>query len=183
MRFETEKHMSLQFKKFILSNFTDTNVDIFEQFKGLFGIPDYLLVERDFDSISTIISFELKLKNWKRALKQAFKYRSFSNACFVVVDEAFLNPPMGNIDQFVHFNIGLASFNTENELKIYFNPRHSEPFSQFFLKKIHGVLETIVDTQSENQDKKLTDRLSSFTTGVITSNNGFQLAMGLRCFG
>ena len=141
MRFETEKDMSLQFRQVILSSLTDKDIDIFEQFKGLFGIPDYLLVERNLDSISKITSYELKLNNWKQALKQAFKYRTFSNTCFVVMDEAFSNRALDNIDQFVHFNIGLASFNTENELKTYFIPKHSEPFSPFFLKKIHKVLE------------------------------------------
>ncbi len=147
MRFETEKDMSLQFRQFILSSLTDKNIDIFEQFKGLFGIPDYLLVERNLDSISKITSYELKLNNWKQALKQAFKYRTFSNTCFVVMDEAFSNRALDNIDQFFHFNIGLASFNKENELKTYFIPKHSEPFSPFFLKKIHKVLENKVDNQ------------------------------------
>lgn len=147
MRFETEKDMSLQFRQVILSRLTDKNIDIFEQFKGLFGIPDYLLVERNLDSISKITSYELKLNNWKQALKQAFKYRTFSNTCFVVMDEAFSNRALDNIDQFVHFNIGLASFNKENELKTYFIPKHSEPFSPFFLKKIHKVLENKVDNQ------------------------------------
>ena len=164
MRFETERDMSLRFKHFIFSHFNDPSIGVFEQFKGLFGVPDYLLVERDIDSISTIISFELKLENWKRALKQAFKYRSFSNACFVVVDGAFLNRALDNIDQFIHFNIGLASFNTENELKIYFNPKHSEPFSQFFLKKIYEVVETNADSKSETRDEKLSRILSTFTT-------------------
>lgn len=144
MSFETEKDMSLQFRQSILSSITDKNIDIFEQFKGLFGIPDYMLVEKNLDSISKITSYELKLNNWKQALKQAFKYRTFSNTCFVVMDEAFSNRALDNIDQFVHFNIGLASFNTKNELKTYYVPKHSEPFSPFFLKKIHKVLESKV---------------------------------------
>ena len=175
MRFETEHDMSLQFKQFVLSNLIHSNIELFEQFKGLFGIPDYLLVEKDVDSVSTIVTFELKLNNWKRALKQAFKYKSFSNACFVVIDEVFSNRAIHNIDQFVHFNIGLASFNTQDQLKIYFNPGHSEPFSRLFPKRIHEVLDTNLDTQSETQDEKLLDRLSSFITEVRTSNKSVGL--------
>jgi hypothetical protein len=170
MKFKSEHHMSLHFHQFILSNIIEDNMEIFEQFDGLFGIPDYLLIEKDLDTITTIITFELKLNNWQRALKQAFKYKSFSNACFVVLDEAYLNRAIENINKFIHFNIGLASFNTNEELKIYFDPAHSEPFSQYFLNRIHKLLDTEIDTTSESHNPKLRNKLASFITLEEASN-------------
>jgi hypothetical protein len=79
-----------------------------------------------------------------------------------VLDEANLNRAVDNLDQFIHFNVGLASFNTNDQLKIYFDPKHSEPFSQFFLKKMNRVLDTVIDTTSESQNLKLRSKLASF---------------------
>ncbi|MFW6130025.1 MAG: hypothetical protein ACOC56_02500 [Atribacterota bacterium] len=163
MKFETENDLSLNFKKFISTNLDYKNIEILEQFKGLYGIPDFLLVEKGLNSISTVISIELKLNNWKQALKQAFKYRSFSNYCYIVLDETFLNRAVKKIDQFIHFNIGLASFNKNNELKIYFTPKNTEPFSKFLFNKIPKFLNINPINKYEPQYSQIQEILALFT--------------------
>jgi len=121
-------------------------MELLEEFRAPVGIPDYMLVEKNGNSIAYITSIELKLKNWKRALKQAFKYRCFSNESFVVMDEARIRPAYENLATFIHYNIGLASLSKNEELEIHFCPQGSVPFSDFYARKIS---EALVDKDGE----------------------------------
>lgn len=140
MEFKSEKEMAELFEHFFQSSIKESNIEILEEVKGLFGIPDYILIEKNDKSIDYIISIELKLKNWKRALKQAFKYRSFSNESFVVMDDASIKFASKKLDLFIKSNIGLASFNKNIEFKIHYYPKKSTPFSNMFTKKIKNYL-------------------------------------------
>ena len=90
---------------------------------GLFGIPDIMIKSKE------IISIEAKLKNWKRALIQAYKYRSFSKKSYVFMDDDYIEAPLENIDEFKKFNIGLAGV-SDKKIKIYYEPEEMEPFSK-----------------------------------------------------
>ena len=140
MKFSTEREMAICFKELLLSSVREGNIELLEEFKAPLGIPDYVLIERKGNSIGYIISIELKLRNWKRALKQAFRYRSFSNESFVVIDKAHSRPAYENRDTFIHYNIGLASFGKDKKLEIHFYPQGSVPFSCFCVKKVENVL-------------------------------------------
>jgi hypothetical protein len=123
----------------------DSSTIILKEYQGLFGIPDYILFDPKNEDDYSIISIELKLKNWKRAIVQAFRYLNFSNKSFVVLDEKYVNPAIENISLFKHYNIGLASFNLNCEFKIYFNPTQIRPFSQQSTDKlIHSISTTKV---------------------------------------
>ena len=157
MEFKSEKEMAELFKHFFQSSIKESNIEILEEVKGLFGIPDCILIEKNDKSIDYIISIELKLKNWKRALKQAFKYRSFSNESFVVMDEASIKFVSKKLDLFIKSNIGLASFNKNIEFKIHYYPKKSTPFSNMFAKKINNYLfrqedKTLVSKKQLNKD-------------------------------
>lgn len=136
MKFNSESEMSAYFKELLNQSFSQDNIDIIEEFSGLFGIPDYLLVEKNENSLGYIIALELKLKNWNRALKQAFKYKTFSNESYVIIDEAEIENVLKHRNEFIHYNIGLASFNRDKELKVYYYPSFIKPFSQFYIKKM-----------------------------------------------
>lgn len=73
-------------------------------------------------------AIEAKLKDWKRALKQAYRYRWFAEYSFVVLDTYHANAALKNIDFFVKYNVGLASVSTDGVLKQYFNPTRQQPF-------------------------------------------------------
>lgn len=92
---------------------------------GLFGIPDIMVKDKQ------IISIEAKLKNWKRALEQAYKYRLFSEKSYVYMDEDYINAPLKNIENFKKFNIGLVGV-SEKKMTTYFEPKQEEPFSNEF---------------------------------------------------
>ncbi len=61
----------------------------------------------------TIISIEAKLRNWQRALQQAFRYKRFSNESYVLLDKKYIEPALKNIHIFQERNIGLMSMDND----------------------------------------------------------------------
>src|ERR1035437_6309606 len=97
--FATEQEMSLMFEKFLKANFGNAYI---KECQGLFGVPDFVFYAKQKQEVS-IISFELKLKNWKQAAKQAFRYKSFSNITYVEIDIGSANAAINNIDLFKRY--------------------------------------------------------------------------------
>lgn len=73
------------------------------------------------------IAIEAKLKNWRRALNQAFRYRWFAKQSFVVLDSAFIKPAIANINEFKKLNVGLAEINVEGKITLHFKPIKQKP--------------------------------------------------------
>lgn len=143
--FETELEMSLSFEKFLKSNFGNTYL---KEQPGLFSVPDFVFYAKQKQEIS-FVSFELKLKNWKRAAKQAFRHKSFSNISYVVISNA--NAAINNIDLFKKYNIGLASFDNNSYFKILFRPKISEPYSENLKQKL---VDTIAGSRKKAKNIK-----------------------------
>lgn len=57
------------------------------------------------------IAFEAKLRNWKRALMQAYRYKWFADYSYVVLDESHSKVAIENLDTFKKLNIGLITLN------------------------------------------------------------------------
>jgi hypothetical protein len=114
--------------------------------KGLFGIPDLLIAnqekEKDGENCITVIAFEMKLRNWKRALCQAFRYRAFSNISYVVLDHAHTNSALKNIDKFQKSNIGLVSIDAEGVVHSHFEPFVDEPYCDNYENQIWALAGT-----------------------------------------
>lgn len=134
--YRTELEMSEKFEKFLKKEFGNSYL---KEVSGLFGIPDFVIYDKSgFDSL--IISFELKLKNWKKASIQAFRYRSFSNGSYVVMPKTEFNSPEFSYDHFKKYNIGLAEFDIEGNFKIVYKPRKEKPYSEKLNKKFSGYV-------------------------------------------
>lgn len=73
-------------------------------------------------------AIEAKLRNWKRALYQAYRYKWFADFSFVVLDAYYAEQAIENLDLFQRYNIGLATINTEGEFNRVFNPYRQKPF-------------------------------------------------------
>lgn len=73
-------------------------------------------------------AIEAKIKDWKRALGQAQRYKWFAEYSYVVLDEHFSKPAKENINLFYKYNVGLATISTNGELKRIFSPFRQKPY-------------------------------------------------------
>lgn len=101
-----------------------------------YGIADLLLLESVITKKTTgsrkkigyITTFEIKIKDWRKAVKQAIRYRYYSNRVIVVLPKENINNALVQINVFKWFNVGLWSFDKKNsELKKIFTPRYHKP--------------------------------------------------------
>lgn len=146
--FSTELEMSKLFEKFLKVNFGNT---YFKEYQGLFGIPDFVFYSKYEDEVA-VISFELKLKDWKRAAKQAFRYKSFSNIAYVVLSSKSVNSALKNIELFERYNIGLAKFDNESDFEILYKPEYCKPFSDILSQKL---VNSIVSNRKRTKNCKI----------------------------
>lgn len=146
--FATEQEMSLMFEKFLKANFGNAYL---KECQGLFGVPDFVFYAKHEEEVS-IISFELKLKNWKKAAKQAFRYKSFSNISYVVLASKSANAALNNIALFEKYNIGLAKFDTDSDFKILYKPESSTPYSENLNLKL---VETIIASKKKSKNTEI----------------------------
>lgn len=146
--FDTEIEMSIMFEKFLKANFGNTYL---KECQGLFGIPDFVFYTKKKKEVS-IISFELKLKDWKRAAKQAFRYKSFSNIAYVVLSSGNVKAALKNIDFFKKYDIGLAKFGNDCDFEILYKPESNKPYSENLNSKL---IETIGISRKKTKNFEL----------------------------
>lgn len=97
------------------------------------------ILHSDFQIPETnIISYELKLHNWKRALYQAIQYKGFSNKSFVVMPNNFIHSAFNNIDYFKANNIGLISVDHDGSYKILLNVKKEKARVKYLKLKCIG---------------------------------------------
>ncbi|UZQ85084.1 hypothetical protein ODU73_002186 [Thermoclostridium stercorarium] len=88
-----------------------------------------------------IIAVEYKLSNWKRALIQAFKYKNFAHASYVILDKDFHHRAIRNIDTFKRSRVGLGYVDEKGNVIIEYDPGISKPFSDKSFEKINLLFE------------------------------------------
>lgn len=87
-----------------------------------------------------IVSYEAKLKNWKRALWQACRYKTFSNESWVILDSINEKPAIKNIQSFIDFNIGLASVSKTGAVNVHYRPKAEQHQSDIALWKANALI-------------------------------------------
>jgi len=78
-------------------------------------------------SFKKSIAIEAKLKNWKRALMQAYRYKWFADYSYVVLDHAHMKSAVDNLSLFKQYNIGLVTISTDGEFIKHFVPYKEKP--------------------------------------------------------
>jgi len=105
-----------------------------KELKGLFGIPDHFAIFWKKDILGRLIqrtfSFEMKKSNWKRALVQAYRYASFSEYSFVVLDHYYIHRALAYRNEFKNANIGLISIRVDGKVFWHIRPRYRKPYSK-----------------------------------------------------
>lgn len=112
---------------------TGDSIKVVQEPKGLFGIPDILLDN------GHIVAIEFKLTKWKRALEQAYRYRSFSSESYVFLDNDFIDSAVKNIEKFQRYNIGLCGVSRER-IVLYHAPIYKEPYSENLYCKANEII-------------------------------------------
>ncbi len=102
-------------------------------------IEDGFIIETDENKIKTapnlrrhiISSFaiELKLTNWRTALEQAHRSKSYSEYQFVALPESSIIPAQEHITEFTSKNIGLIEVTENGEYYIHHEPDKENPYS------------------------------------------------------
>ena len=142
--FKTEKEMVIALVSMLKKKSVSINEArdflIMQEVEGLVGRPDILLKSKKNKKIITI---ELKLKNWKRALAQAYKYKSFSDVSYVCMDESNYDLVEKHLDMFKKYNIGLITISKNNKVKIVYKPDATEPYLRDLYDKVNLQFQSI----------------------------------------
>ena len=107
----------------------------------------YFSHERYAEALEDSIAIEAKLKNWKRALQQAYRYKWFSNKAYVILPNSALNPALDNLHLFQRYGVGLASINDSDGLEVHYKAKETPPYSERMAKLLNEHL--LIDLGSE----------------------------------
>ena len=76
-------------------------------------------------------AFEGKLKNWQKALQQAFRYRYFADKAIVVMPLENADAALANLDAFRHSFVGLWTFDVATAtIREHYTPTRVRAFSK-----------------------------------------------------
>jgi predicted transcriptional regulator len=130
---ETEKEISFDtLKNVTKSNTTTINRSLKKLIQDSYiNKHDNLIrLNKTYKGISlSNIAIEAKLKNWRRALTQAFRYKWFADKSFVVLDSKHFKPALNNIGEFKKLNVGLAEISKEGQIVIHYKPQKEVPIN------------------------------------------------------
>ena len=77
-----------------------------------------------------IIAIEAKLKDWNKALKQAYRYLDFAHQTWVLLDEAHSSGAKKRLDLFSRLNVGLATLSSAKNITVLHAPLKQAPRSE-----------------------------------------------------
>lgn len=160
----TESHMANKFEEVLRKDSFSTFRKVLREVPMKQGIPDFVALGKPvgldvastksqyyYSSNDTALSkasesiqvwaFELKLKNWKRALYQAFRCKSFADWVFVVLPSEKRSLASKNVDLFRSFNVGLWIFDLSSSLveQLFVpeqNKRFLKPYREFAVDRL-----------------------------------------------
>jgi hypothetical protein len=86
-----------------------------------YGIADFVWVKPDKNkkdsqnslSNESIYAFETKLKDWRKAFQQAYRYSYFADVSCVVIPPEISRPALNNVNLFETCNVGLWLFDAK----------------------------------------------------------------------
>lgn len=90
---------------------------------------------------ATIFAFEMKLRDWRKGLSQAFRYRYFADFAVIVLPPETAAKAIEKLSIFREIKVGLWSFDEKSGLiDEIFTPRRSRPFSESAREKAITIL-------------------------------------------
>lgn len=75
--------------------------------------------------IKQSVAIEAKVRDWRKGLKQAMRYKAFADKSYLAVYESFINAPLENIEVFKALNIGLIGV-SDNGITVHYKPNTND---------------------------------------------------------
>lgn len=96
---------------------------------------DIFRVDREYKQVADlVVSVEAKLRDWRKALHQAQRYRRFSDLTFVLLDGSRVASAVSNLEAFKRCNVGLVSL-TGAQVTLHFVPsKNPRKFMEYYLR-------------------------------------------------
>lgn len=115
---------------------------------GYFGVPDVMIgligQSRSGARLTRSFAFEAKLRDWRKALVQAYRYRAFSEYSYVVLDEAKAQAAVENLDLFERSSVGLVTVSVDGATDVIFSPPFARPYCSRLRQRLRKeLLETL----------------------------------------
>ena len=96
-------------------------------------------VTKEYKAVANlVVSIEAKLKDWRKALVQARRYKRFSDFSFVLLDGAQASAAKNHLSLFEAQNVGLVSL-TVDKLEFHFIPKKNEKKMTDYYLRINEV--------------------------------------------
>ncbi|MEQ1750282.1 MAG: hypothetical protein ABL974_12715 [Prosthecobacter sp.] len=88
-----------------------------------------------------LFAFEAKIKDWQRALQQAFRYRYFADKAIVVMPVANAARALDHLDTFREMQVGLWTFDqSKSVIREHFTPTRTKALNDSARQKAIKVL-------------------------------------------
>ena len=86
-------------------------------------------------------AFEMKIKDWRKALAQAYRYKYYADSSYVVLPPDAAAKAKQSLTVFRAINVGLWAFDKEkNIIKKIYNPKKDNPISNTAYNKALALL-------------------------------------------
>lgn len=93
-----------------------------------------------------LFAFEAKLKDWQRALQQAFRYRYFADKAIVLMPQGNATSAISNIDAFKELQVGLWTYCQEHHvIREYYTPTRVRAFNALARQKAIQALSSKIN--------------------------------------
>lgn len=100
------------------------------------GIPDLVMFAYRRRQLYYVVTIEFKLRDWRRALRQAFRHRNYVNEAYVVLDGAHAAAAIEQMSLFVEANVGLATVDRAEKVEICHIPEPALPFCPNYARSV-----------------------------------------------
>ena len=102
--------------------------------KGLISKIDtdnYTINYRYVIGLNRSVAIEAKVKDWKRGLYQAYRYKWFADASYLALYKSYVEQPKNNIQLFKKLNVGLLSVSESQVEEVIYRPVRERPQSRY----------------------------------------------------
>lgn len=107
-------------------------VDITTEWDHKAGLVDVLALDRS----NSLIAFEAKLADWKRAFHQAYRNTAYANRAYVLLPANVAHRALRNREEFEYRGIGLCCFDG-SEVEVLVEASEQEPLLEWVRRNAH----------------------------------------------